>query len=54
MPLVFFWISVPPTVTVVPDERKVELALGDEFQISCLAEGKPKPTVTWTKVRTLV
>ena len=32
-----------------PAKRRVDLLQGDDFELQCLAHGKPSPVVTWSK-----
>jgi hypothetical protein len=42
-------VLVAPRVTRVPNENVIVLNEGDSLTVQCLAEGNPKPKVSWTK-----
>ena len=46
------FLTDPPRVFPIPSSGYLEVDLGDEVQIGCMATGVPPPVVTWrTKVR---
>ncbi len=42
-------VNIPPSVIMEPDERHIDLILGESIDISCVTAGKPTPIVTWSR-----
>lgn len=40
-------VEEPPTVRI--DPRYLQLSEGDRAEFQCIAQGSPRPKVTWTK-----
>ena len=40
---------MPPTITRLPNNDVISVNEGQSVTIQCLAQGNPKPKVTWTK-----
>lgn len=44
----FFAIRIPPTVKRLPEENLI--IQGQDFSVTCEANGSPYPSIKWTKV----
>lgn len=44
-----FLILVPPTISRIPSAEIITLNEGDSLTVQCLAQGNPKPKLTWSK-----
>lgn len=40
----------PPSITKTPSNGLYEAHKGDDVTLSCVGSGKPKPTITWTRL----
>ena len=45
-----FFFADPPSITKTPSNGLYEAHKGDDVTLSCVGSGKPKPTITWTRL----
>jgi len=47
-------ILIPPTLHVRPDNRRAVVRSGSTISLECRAEGNPPPSVTWTRLNSML
>lgn len=45
----FFFISVPPSIQIIPPNGQITTRKGGPVSFECRANGNPPPTVQWSK-----